>query len=140
MARSSHEREHELFDACLGLTPPERASYLERTCRGDPELQQRVERLLAAHGRAEGTTLNPLRHFLDTASQGEPTGHSGRAGESIGPYRLLRPLAEGGMGSVWLAERSDGMVQRPIALKLPRGAWQGAQLGHPHASEHRTAL
>lgn len=41
----------------------------------------------------------------------------------MGPYRLLRELGSGGMGSVWLAERADGLIQRPVALKFPRGAW-----------------
>lgn len=39
---------------------------------------------------------------------------------TVGPYQLLRRLGEGGMGSVWLARRSDGKPDRSVALKLPR--------------------
>ena len=52
-------------------------------------------------------------HFVD------PEG----PGAVIGPYRLLRRLGVGGMGEVWLVERADGVLQRQVALKLPRGAW-----------------
>ncbi|MCY7315042.1 MAG: serine/threonine protein kinase, partial [Rubrivivax sp.] len=41
----------------------------------------------------------------------------------VGPWRLLRELGQGGMGSVWLAERVDGQLKRQVALKLPRLSW-----------------
>src|SRR5262249_55195119 len=63
----------------------------------------------------------------------------------VGSYRLLREIGAGGMGSVWLAERVDGLLKRPVALKLPHGIWRAglsermahereivASLNHPH--------
>ncbi|WP_028311088.1 MULTISPECIES: serine/threonine-protein kinase [Derxia] len=47
-------------------------------------------------------------------------------GAVIGPWRLLDRLGEGGMATVWRAERSDGLMRREVALKLPRLAWDGA--------------
>ena len=37
---------------------------------------------------------------------------------SVGPYRLVREIGRGGMGSVWLAERSDDQFQKQVAIKL----------------------
>lgn len=44
------------------------------------------------------------------------------AGDSVGPYELIRELGVGGMARVWLAHRKDGLIDRPVALKLPRVA------------------
>jgi len=57
-----------------------------------------------------------------------------RTDDRVGPYRLLREIGRGGMGSVWLAERADGSYQRQVALKLPRLAW-GAGLTERMARE-----
>ena len=69
-----------------------------------------------------------------------------QTGDRIGPWRLERLLAEGGMGAVWVAQRADGVMQRTAALKLPRAEWVDhglsqrlarerailARLQHPH--------
>ncbi|WP_428382157.1 protein kinase domain-containing protein [Nevskia ramosa] len=41
------------------------------------------------------------------------------AARRIGPYELLTPLGQGGMGEVWSARRIDGSLNREVALKLP---------------------
>jgi serine/threonine protein kinase len=57
-----------------------------------------------------------------------------REGDLVGPYRLIREIGCGGMGSVWLVERADGAFKRQLALKLPRLAW-GAGLAQRMARE-----
>jgi serine/threonine-protein kinase len=71
------------------------------------------------------------------------------AGQTVGAYRLISPIGEGGMGTVWLAERSDGRFERKVAIKFLRfslGSQTGAErfkregrilgkLTHPHIAE-----
>src|SRR5207245_8813098 len=47
-----------------------------------------------------------------------PAISQGLAGQTIGAYKLISLVGQGGMGSVWLAERSDGRFERRSALKF----------------------
>ncbi len=50
-----------------------------------------------------------------------------RAARTIGPYRLLEPIGEGGMGEVWLAEQAKP-VRRKVALKIIKAGMNTAQV------------
>jgi serine/threonine protein kinase len=83
--------------------------------------------------------LAEAQHFLSSPPQiARPavwTGTEVGSAELIGPYRLELSIGVGGKGSVWLAERSDGLLKRKIALKLPHLSSAGAGLGERMARE-----
>jgi hypothetical protein len=112
-----------LLDEALALPPAERGAWLAALPAEMAELKDTLARLLASTGGIEtGDFLHTLPK-LDTAAPGE-TAAAAQAGSEVGPWRLLRELGEGGMGSVWLAERADGSLKRQVAVKLPRVTWQ----------------
>ena len=49
-------------------------------------------------------------------------------GRELGDYRVIRLIAEGGMGRVYLAERQDGSFERQVALKVAPGSAFSKQL------------
>jgi eukaryotic-like serine/threonine-protein kinase len=102
-----------LFHAALQRPAAERSAFLAAE-EPDAELRAAVERLLAHHTEGDA----PLRDALHAAALGGGAGAPAR--ERVGPYRLLRVLGAGGMGTVYLAERSLGDTRQKVALKLIR--------------------
>ncbi len=104
-----------IFDEMLELPETEQTAFLAQACRDDESLQREVTSLLVAHRQANG--------FL--GSQAAPISAKQALEDSvtlttqrIGAYQLLRELAQGGMGTVWLAERADEQYQQQVAIKL----------------------
>ena len=120
-----------LLDQALDLGRDERNRWLDRLAPEHHALRPRLVRLLShvSDGNSDDG-LNTIPKFDDStvAAAGSPPG-------MIGPYRILRKIADGGMGTVWLAHRTDLMVNRFVALKLPRGEWGGASLAERIAVE-----
>jgi eukaryotic-like serine/threonine-protein kinase len=116
-----------LLDAALDLPARERMAWLDAL---DPNLAPLKPQLRQLLSRAAHEETGDFLSTLPKLDGGEA--HSSvrpeLAGQAVGPYRLLREIGSGGMGSVWLAQRSDGLINRPIALKLPHGVWPRAGL------------
>lgn len=103
-----------VLEGALDLDPAERAAFLARTCEEDPSLRREVESYLRAD-EAMGNFIKRPIFSLRRPPTATPEGH-------IGAYRVLREIGRGGMGAVYLAERSDDAFEKRVAIKvLKRG-------------------
>jgi len=138
-----------LLDEALDQPTAQLEGWLEALAPEDRSLEPRLRKLLSyaqTGGLAKRLATLPRIDSGSGPTAGEGDAVDGRAGALVGPFRLIRLIGEGGQGGVWLAERADGMLQRQVAVKLPRGAWQPgvlaervarereilASLSHPH--------
>jgi serine/threonine protein kinase len=153
MATLSPERWQEIspyLDEVLSLPEGERAAWLNSFRAEKPELADLLFELLQEY-RALAE-----QHFLErgpavavnSSLAGQTLAGQIIAGQTIGAYTLISPIGQGGMGSVWLAERSDGRFKRRVAIKFlhfsvavgsaERFKREGrilGQLAHPHIAE-----
>ena len=130
------------LDQVLALPQEERAGWLAALREENPGLADLLQALLDEHSALA------QEHFLEpmVISLSEP---SSLAGQTIGSYTLISSVGQGGMGSVWLARRSDGRFEREAAVKFLNVALVGrggeerfkregrilGQLSHPHIAD-----
>ena len=142
--------ERELFIAALQKDTNDRPAFLDAACSDDPELRRRVEVLLEAHEMACGLLDLPGRtdKTTDATCAGTEIPHDATLGQErataradhgayrsitegpgtrIGPYKLLKEIGEGGMGTVYMAEQ-EHPVRRKVALKIIKSGMASAQV------------
>jgi eukaryotic-like serine/threonine-protein kinase len=107
-----------LLREALDQDPSERHAWVSRVCAGDSILESRLVELLAQDQRSDLALDQPLESLVAETLLVETEGP--QSGEQVGPFRLERKVGEGGMGSVWLADRVVGGFQQQVALKLIR--------------------
>ncbi len=147
-ARLRERRALDVFDEALAWPPEERMTTLRAMFADDPALIRRVERLFAAQRDAHLMRT----HLPDSLEpiQTLPTGlfRQDAAVDRIGAYRLAGRIGEGGMGTVYRAERIEGGFAQTVAIKLIRGGLFShaaterfakereilARLSHPHVT------
>src|SRR5262249_51461460 len=102
-----------LLSQVYTLPEGKRDDYVERETAGNAALREEVRWLLEAlNGPETGNFLERPASEAMQLETGEPKVPAPRN------YQLIRPLGEGGMGVVYLAERVEGEVKQVVALKL----------------------
>jgi non-specific serine/threonine protein kinase/serine/threonine-protein kinase len=108
----------DLLNAAIEREPAERDLLLDRACASDAELRREVESLLAHQTSAEKFIEAPAYAFAADLLANDARAQ--KENRRFGCYKILREIGCGGMGAVFLAERSDGEFQQQVALKIVR--------------------
>ncbi|MHC4679373.1 MAG: protein kinase domain-containing protein [Planctomycetota bacterium] len=106
--------EREIFDKAVEIEKPdERAAYVQSACGGDSDLTERIIALLRAHDQADFLPPHPGDEEMTLPES--PLSES--SGTTIGCYKLLEKIGEGGMAVVYMAEQEEP-IRRKVALKI----------------------
>jgi eukaryotic-like serine/threonine-protein kinase len=112
----------------------ERVELLDRACAGDEDLRRSIERMLAApEGAGDFLMAAVGRAAGGLMAAAQPV----EAGQTVGPYRIVRQLSQGGMGAVYLARRADEQFEKQIAIKLIRAGLDTPELRNRFLSERQ---
>ena len=128
-----------LLQTGLDLPLDQRAAWLASLEAANSRLKPTIAALLQKQAEHETDDfLQDLARVANGAADGAGVAPPPAVGAVVGPYRLLNPIGEGGMSSVWLAERTDGVLRRKVALKLPH--WWALSKLTERATQEREIL
>ncbi len=134
-----------LFHHALEQPIEERSAFLEQACAGDAALRDRIQALLRSHETPDSFLVRSeeSQEATEDANSHQIAGDTGAAGPEkepiarnstiegpgsrIGRYKLLHPIGEGGMGTVFMAEQTQP-VRRTVALKLIKAGMDSRQV------------
>jgi tetratricopeptide (TPR) repeat protein len=111
-------RVEEIVAGALDRAAGDRQPFVAGACGTDAALRAEVESLLAEADAAGGPPIAAV--VADAAARFLHPGEDPdlREGDRIGPYRIVREIGRGGMGTVFLAERDDDQFHKRVAIKL----------------------
>src|SRR5829696_6767416 len=114
-----------IFHAARDIPDPDRRrAYVREACGGDEARVAHVAALLAAADAPDSLLDRPAGRD-PVATIDRPTAEG--TGAVIGPYKLIEPIGEGGMGTVWMAQQT-APVQRLVAVKLIKAGMDSRQV------------
>ncbi|MEJ2218869.1 MAG: serine/threonine-protein kinase, partial [Gemmatimonadota bacterium] len=135
MDHDQWERAERLFAEALALPADERAAYVRGAC-DDPALCAEVLSLLEAHD-ATGPLDSIAEQLGAMAAVHADPPPPEPLPQRVGPYSVIRLIARGGMGAVYLAERAEEHFRYTVALKLLRRDLQSEELRRRFLSERQ---
>ena len=103
-----------LFEQGLEIPSADRDRWLQSVC-ADASVRREVAQMLAADGMGEERFDGAIAAAAHTVLDNRPS-----TPQRIGPYRIVREVGVGGMGTVLLAERDDEHYREQVAIKLIR--------------------
>lgn len=107
----------EILETALEKDSTERSSYLTQVCGEDTAMREEIESLLSFEENEKNDVFEKNEFTPVLFADIEPNTNN-FIGKQIGKYKLTRLLGEGGMGAVFLAERTDGEFDQQVAIKL----------------------
>jgi tetratricopeptide (TPR) repeat protein/serine/threonine protein kinase len=120
-----HPDEQAIFEVARKIdSRAARDAYLQQVCGDDAAIATRVRALLKAYEESASFLEAPAAGQAATIDAPAPTQ---TAGTMIGPYKLLEPIGDGGMGTVWMAQQSEP-IKRLVAIKLIKPGMDSKQV------------
>lgn len=136
MTQERWQKAEALFHEALEQPDAERGAWLRSACKGDQELLAEVLSLLGSDAEAQAGFLEKrIEPAMESVIR-----ESAEAilPERAGPYKIVRELGRGGMGTVYLAERDDEQYQSQVAVKLVRRGMDTDLILHRFYRERQT--
>jgi non-specific serine/threonine protein kinase/serine/threonine-protein kinase len=114
LSSATWDRVKAIFEEVRELAPEERPLRLDAACAGNRDVRREVESLLAWDGTSTDGFLeeSPVRAALRREAV-DPL-----IGEALGAYRIVDPIGQGGMGTVYRAVRADAAYEKAVAIKV----------------------
>lgn len=125
MNKQQWKRISHIFDVALTLPQDHRSTYIRELCADDRQLQEEMDQLLASLVESEGMLAEQLQknevlidRFATHLEDTPPIKTDHLKGQIFGNWKLTDLLGQGGMGSVYKAERTQPEIRQTGALKI----------------------
>lgn len=142
MNNNEWEKIEAWLDKLIGMPPDQKKQRLEELKKSDHKLYIEVKKLTDAIDQSDGFLEKKAIEYATTLLSDLGIQESEKTekqilNKTVGPYRLKEKLGVGGMGMVYLAERSDGTFERDVALKFIRSGLENTLVLERFSNEQK---